>query len=80
MLSASNASTDLVRKMRGYHEAGVPHYWVVDPDAETLTVYRWTAEGFLLVLAAAAEDRVHAEPFDAVGLLVGALFDDDDDD
>jgi Uma2 family endonuclease len=80
VLSASNASTDLVRKMRGYHEAGVPHYWVVDPNAETLTVYRWTAEGFLLVLAAAAEDRVHAEPFDAVGLLVGALFDDDDDD
>jgi Uma2 family endonuclease len=80
VLSASNASTDLVTKMRGYHQAGLPHYWVVDPNAATLTVYRWTSEGFLLVLAAAREDRVKPEPFDAVSLLVGTLFDDDDDD
>lgn len=80
VLSPSNASTDLVKKMRGYHHAGVPHYWVVDPDAETLTVYRWTPEGFLLVLAATSDDRVQAEPFEGVSLLVGALFDDDDDD
>jgi Uma2 family endonuclease len=33
VLSKSNASNDLVRKMRGYHRAGVPHYWIVDPTS-----------------------------------------------
>jgi Uma2 family endonuclease len=79
VLSESNASNDLVKKMRGYHRAGVPHYWVVDPREQTLTVYRWTAEGFLLVLAADREDRVHAEPFDEVQLFVGSLVGEDDD-
>ena len=79
VLSESNASNDLVKKMRGYHRAGVPHYWIVDPREETLTVYRWTAEGFLLVLAADQRERVRAEPFDEVQLFVGALFGQDDE-
>jgi len=49
ILSASNAHNDLVRKMRIYQRSGVPHYWVLDPEAETLTVVRWMAEGDLLV-------------------------------
>lgn len=80
VLSESNARNDLVRKMRGYHRAGLPHYWVVDPGDETLTVYRWTADGFLLVLAAERGERARAEPFEALDLYVGALFGDDDDD
>ena len=79
VLSASNARNDLVKKMRAYQRVGVPHYWVVDPDVETLTVFRWTAQGFLLVLAAERSERVRAEPFDAIELFVGALFGDDDD-
>jgi len=79
VLSASNASNDLVKKMRGYHRAGVPHYWIVDPGAETLTVYRWTAEGFLLVLSADGAERVRAEPFEDVQLFIGSLFGEDDD-
>lgn len=79
VLSESNASNDLVRKMRGYHRSEVPHYWVVDPSAETLTVYRWTVEGFLVALAAERSERVRAEPFEEIELLVGSLFGDDDD-
>lgn len=79
ILSASNARNDLVKKMRAYQRAELPHYWVVDPQAETLTVYRWTADGFLLVLAAERSERVRAEPFDAIELFVGALFGDDED-
>ncbi len=79
VLSESNASHDLVKKMRGYHRAGVPHYWVVDPGEETLTVYRWTADGFLLAVAADRGERVRAEPFDAVELFVGGLFGADED-
>lgn len=35
--------------MLAYMRARVPHYWVIDPIAETLIVSRWTDEGYLLV-------------------------------
>ncbi len=64
--------------MRVYHAAGVPHYWLIDPQDETLTVYRWTAEGYLYVMGATREERVRAEPFDAIELQVGVLFGEDE--
>jgi Uma2 family endonuclease len=78
ILSPSNASRDTVHKLRGYHRAGVPHYWIVDPAARTLTVYRWQAEGYLAVLSATPPERVRAEPFDAIELSVAAMFGDED--
>ncbi|MEZ4295010.1 MAG: Uma2 family endonuclease [Polyangiaceae bacterium] len=77
VLSRSNASNDTVRKMRVYHRAGVPHYWIVDPEEETVSVYRWTEEGYLLALAAARGDRVRAEPFADVELSLAGLFGDE---
>jgi Uma2 family endonuclease len=79
VLSQSNARNDLVKKMRVYHRCGVPHYWIIDPDQETLTVYRWTADGYLVALTAQREERVRAEPFSEVDLSVGTLFGEDDD-
>jgi Uma2 family endonuclease len=38
VLSRSNVSRDLVLKRHDYAEAGIPHYWIVDQDAETVTV------------------------------------------
>jgi Uma2 family endonuclease len=80
ILSPSNSRNDLVKKMRTYQRCQVPHYWVVDPHQETLTVHRWMPDGYLLVLAAERPDRVKAEPFDAIELSVAVLFGDDDDD
>lgn len=80
VLSRSNARDDLVKKMRVYHRCGVPHYWIIDPNEETLTVYRWTADGYLVALTAEREDRVRAEPFGDIDLSVGTLFGDDSDD
>jgi Uma2 family endonuclease len=74
VLSPSNASVDLGPKRVAYHRAGVPHYWVVDPEHETLLVYRATAEGYVLALSAGREDVVRAEPFDAIELRVRELF------
>ena len=65
--------------MRGYHRAGVPHYWIVDPDDETLSVFRWTSEGFLLALVAEREERVRPEPFGETEIAVAALSGDADD-
>lgn len=79
ILSPSNAGNDTVKKLRGYHRHQIPHYWIIDPVAETLTVHRFTEGGYLLVLAAERSERVRAEPFDAIELQVGVLFGDDED-
>ena len=77
VLSPSNPRNDLVNKLRVYQRHGVGHYWLLDPDAAVLTVYRGQTEGFLNVLTATRGETVKAEPFDAVELRVGTLFGDD---
>jgi len=42
VLSKTTRRTDLTRKREIYEEAGVPSYWVVDPEAATLTVLELT--------------------------------------
>jgi Uma2 family endonuclease len=74
VLSATDRRRDQVPKLRIYQRHGVPHYWLVDPEERTLTVYRWHLDGFLNVLAAQSGETVRAEPFDALELPVGALF------
>lgn len=80
ILSPSSASNDTIKKMRLYHQSKVPHYWLVDPIGETLSVYRWTPDGYLNVLIAERGERVRAEPFAAIELPLAAFFGDDDDD
>ena len=80
ILSPSNERNDVVKKMRAYKRSSVPHYWLLDPIAETLIVYRWTEKGYLLVLAAQEEERINAEPFEATTFSVHGLLDGDDED
>jgi Uma2 family endonuclease len=80
MLSPSNEKRDLIDKLRVLQLAGVPHYWIGNPQEETLVVHRWEPKGYLIVLTAASGDVVRAEPFEAVELRVDVLFGDPDDD
>ena len=79
IVSDSNRSTDTVIKLRRYHQAGVPHYWIIDQVDRTLTVHRHTTDGYLVVLRAEAHEHVRAEPFDAIELHVAVLLGDDAD-
>jgi Uma2 family endonuclease len=76
---SSNKRNDLVKKKRVYHRHQVSHYWIVDPEQETLLVYRWAAEGYLDVLSAERGEIVRAEPFEAIPFAIGVLFGDDED-
>lgn len=76
VLSESNRTNDTIRKLRRYHEAGLPHYWILSPAEGTLTVLRHQPEGFLTVMTADRHQRVRAEPFEAVELHVGQLLGD----
>lgn len=68
---------DTVTKLRRYHQAGVPHYWIVDQVDRTLTVHRHLPEGYLVALRATSGERVRAEPFDAVEVQIGILVGED---
>jgi Uma2 family endonuclease len=75
---STNRRNDTVKKLRTYQRCEVPHYWIVDPMDETLTVLRWTPQGYLVALKAERGEHVRAEPFEAIVLPVGLLFGDED--
>lgn len=80
VLSPSNARTDTKTKLALYQRHRIGHYWIVDPERETLTVHRWSEPGYVVALVAERGETVRAEPFDAIELRVGVLFGDDPDD
>jgi Uma2 family endonuclease len=58
VLSPSTRTVDETLKLALYERAGVREYWMIDPDAETVRVYRRDGVRLLLVqeLSAAAGD------------------------
>lgn len=68
VLSPSTARVDRVLKRRVYAREGVRHFWMIDPDAQTFEVERLEGETYRVVLAAGGDDKVRAEPFDAIEL------------
>lgn len=75
---STNKRNDLIKKKRIYHRQEVPHYWIVDPERETLTVYRWGQDGYIELLVSERGEEICAEPFGAIPLQVGVLFGDDE--
>lgn len=46
ILSETTRRTDEIVKRKLYEKFRVPEYWVVDPELETIKVYRMTDEGY----------------------------------
>ncbi|HXJ19173.1 MAG TPA: Uma2 family endonuclease [Polyangia bacterium] len=74
VLSPSTARVDRAKKMRHYATAKVQHVWLLDPLATTLEVFRLDAGGWLRIEAYAGDEKVRAEPFDAVELDLSTLW------
>ncbi len=64
----ASARRDRVLKPDVYAAAGVGHFWIVDPVARTLEVFRLQGEVYARIAAFAGDDRIRAEPFEAVEL------------
>lgn len=77
VVSPSRANDDTVKKLRLYHRNEVGHYWLVDPRDTTLTVLRWSTDGYITRLRAERDEVEHAEPFEAIEIAVGTLFGDE---
>jgi Uma2 family endonuclease len=76
VLSPSTAQLDRVKKLRIYAEHGVAHAWLVDPLARTLEVLRLEGPHWTLIDTHAGDVTVRAEPFEAIELELGALWED----
>jgi Uma2 family endonuclease len=74
VLSPSTEALDRNRKMAVYAREGVKHVWLVDPRPQTLEVYRLETGSWLLLGRHTGDAVVHAEPFDALPLQLGSLW------
>jgi Uma2 family endonuclease len=48
ILSPSSRAYDEVVKFKRYAAMGIPEYWIVDPESETVKIYRHTSSGYAL--------------------------------
>lgn len=76
VLSPSTEKADRAEKLGIYGAAGVGHAWLVNPLARTLEVLRRHDAHWLTIAVHKDDDRVHAEPFDAIELELARLWAD----
>ncbi|HEX7596581.1 MAG TPA: Uma2 family endonuclease [Polyangia bacterium] len=76
VLSPGSARLDRKAKMPIYGREGVRNAWLVDPLERTLEVYRLVDARWSLLNTYADEERVRAEPFDAIELDLAILWAD----
>ena len=57
ILSPSTTTIDRSRKLQLYARHGVPHYWIVDPEARTVEAYELADGVYRLVTAPPAMRR-----------------------
>jgi Uma2 family endonuclease len=71
ILSPSNRGYDERVKYQAYERFGVGEYWIVDPDAETVTVYRRTGGKFV---RAESGDPLNTPLLPGFSLELGSIF------
>lgn len=74
VLSPSTALVDRRHKRPIYALERVTHLWLVDPDAQSIEVFRLDGETYRLVATHGAQEVARLEPFDAIELELGALW------
>lgn len=65
VLSPRSARWDRTKKMRVYADAGIPWYWITDPNARILEVFGLRDGIYAQVAAFDEEDPVRAPPFES---------------
>jgi len=72
--SPGNARHDRVIKLPKYAKDGVPYVWLLDPLLQTLEVLRLENDRWIVAGNYGGDDKVRAEPFDAVELNLAVLW------
>jgi Uma2 family endonuclease len=74
ILSPSTALKDRSKKLPVYARERVQHVWLIDPDAKSLEVLRLSGDVWQIVATYGEDQRVRAEPFEAIELDLAVLW------
>jgi Uma2 family endonuclease len=75
VLSPSTRGRDRRTKLKAYQDAGVPEYWMVDPDSRTVIVYVLkTGHGYVEACRGGIGERVRSAVLPGFEIAVAALF------
>ncbi len=74
ILSPSSIQNDRKRKFDAYARYGIPHYWIVDPDARTVDEYRLEGTTYRLVARLEGETTFRPGLFPELELPLATLF------
>lgn len=71
---STGRSRDLVRKRRIYAEAGVPEYWPIDPDNDTVTVLELRDGEYIERAVLGADDTLTTPLLPGLSIPLAAIF------
>jgi Uma2 family endonuclease len=74
ILSPSTRTIDRVTKRRLYARYGVPHLWLIDPDARAVKAFVLENDRYVLAATGAGAEPVDLPPFTALALVPDALW------
>ena len=74
VLSPSTAARDRITKRRLYAQAGVPYYWLIDPELRALEALALRDGVWVEVGVYEETTTARIAPFDAIELEIGRLF------
>jgi Uma2 family endonuclease len=78
VLSPSTTTLDRTKKLRIYAREQVAHCWLVDPIARIVEILRLESGRWVILATHADGETVRPEPFDAIDLELGLLWEDAD--
>ncbi len=74
ILSPSTRKRDRTVKARRYAELGIPHYWIVDPDAQRIECYRLQATTYAQILDGVSPARLTHPDFPDLQVDLSAIW------
>ena len=74
VISPGTRSHDRTTKLKAYQDAGVPEYWLVDPDARTVVVYALEKGKYVELANGGVGDTVRSSVLPGFGVNVTDLF------
>ncbi|MGE0039580.1 MAG: Uma2 family endonuclease [Vicinamibacterales bacterium] len=74
VLSPSTAAYDREAKARRYAALGVPHYWILDPDAQRLECWRNDGGTYVLAANASGDETLASPDFEGLAIDLAAIW------